>query len=181
MRCRAVVVATDGPEAARLTEGEVADLGSNGMTTLYYAAAGSPLREPVLMLDGEGQGPINHVAVVSDVAPSYAPAGQALFAVSAVGVPPDDDATLDLRAREQLTAWFGPVVASWRLLRVYGIRHALPDQSAGKLDPWQRPVRLRPGLYVCGDHRDSGTIDGAMTSGFRAAQAVMEDLAAARA
>ena len=56
----------------------------------------------------------------------------------------------------------------------------LPDQTAGKLDLWQRPVRLRPGLYVCGDHRDNGSIDGAMTSGFRAAQAVMEDLHAKR-
>jgi predicted NAD/FAD-dependent oxidoreductase len=78
--------------------------------------------------------------------------------------------------REQLVEWFGGLVAGWRLLRVYRISHALPDQTAGKLDPWQRPVRLRPGLYVCGDHRDNGSIDGAMTSGFRAAQAVMADL-----
>ena len=56
----------------------------------------------------------------------------------------------------------------------------MPDQTAGKLDPWQRPVRLRPGLYVCGDHRDNASIDGAMISGFRAAQAVMEDLDAKR-
>jgi hypothetical protein len=41
-------------------------------------------------------------------------------------------------------------------------------------------VRLRPGLYVCGDHRDNASIDGAMTSGFRAAQTVMEDLDAKR-
>jgi predicted NAD/FAD-dependent oxidoreductase len=34
---------------------------------------------------------------------------------------------------------------------------------------------------VCGDHRDNASIDGAMTSGFRAAQAVMEDLTEKRA
>jgi predicted NAD/FAD-dependent oxidoreductase len=44
------------------------------------------------------------------------------------------------------------------------------------LDPWQRPVRLRAGLYVCGDHRDSASIDGALTSGRRVAEAVAEDL-----
>jgi hypothetical protein len=44
------------------------------------------------------------------------------------------------------------------------------------LEPWRRPVRLKPGRYLCGDHRDQGSIDGALTSGFRAAQAAMEDL-----
>ena len=90
----------------------------------------------------------------------------------------EKDAELDQEARIQLDEWFGSAVAGWRLLRVYRMPHALPDQTSGRLDPWQRPVRLRPGLYVCGGHRDNATIDGALTSGFRAAQAVMEDLAA---
>jgi phytoene dehydrogenase-like protein len=180
VRTRAVVVATDGPEAAKLLGGEVPDPGSNGAVTLYYAADRPPVPEPILLLDGEGDGPVNHAAVVSNASPAYAPPGRALIAASVVGVPPDDDAELDRKARAQLAGWFGPDVLRWRLLRAYRIPHALPDQTAGKLDPWQRPVRLRPGLYVCGDHRDNGSIDGAMTSGFRAAQAVMEDLHANR-
>lgn len=180
LRARAVVVATDGPAAARLVGGDVPDPGSNGSTTLYYAAATAPTPEPILMLDGDGTGPVNSVVVMSNAAPAYAPPGQALVSASVVGVPPDDDSSLDRRARTQLRAWFGAAVDGWRLLRVYRIPHALPDQTAGKLDPWQRPVRLRPGLYVCGDHRDNGSIDGAMTSGFRAAQAAMEDIHADR-
>ena len=132
------------------------------------------------MLDGEGGGPVNNVVVMSNVSAAYAPPGQALIAAAVVGIPEDDSAELDRRARVQLGKWFGAQVASWRLLREYRIPHALPDQTAGKLDPWQRPVRLRPGLYVCGDHRDNASIDGAMTSGFRAAQAAAEDLSAER-
>lgn len=180
LRARAVVIATEGPAAARLLGDELPDPGSNGSTTLWYAVDRPPVAEPVLMLDGEGRGPVNSVVVMSNTAPGYAPPGQALVSAAVVGVPADGEAELDRRARHQLREWYGAAVGGWRLLRVDRITHALPDQTAGKLDPWQRPVRLRPGLYVSGDHRDNGSIDGAMTSGFRAAQAAMEDLHAER-
>jgi phytoene dehydrogenase-like protein len=180
LRARAVVVATEGATAAKLLGDDLPDPGSNGTVTLYYGADRPAVSEAVVMLDGEGQGPVNHAAVLSNASPAYAPAEKSLIAASVVGRPTEDDAELDRTARLQLSGWFGGEALGWRLLRIYRIPRALPDQSAGKLDPWQRPVRLRPGLYVCGDHRDNGSIDGAMTSGFRAAQAVMEDLDARR-
>ena len=180
LRARAIVVATEGPTAARLLGDEVPDPGSHGSTTLYYAAGGAPFREPIEIVDGEGTGPVNSVAVMSNVSPAYAPPGKALISAAVIGIPDEDDSTLDSQARQQLEGWFGVAVQSWRLLRVDRIPHSLPDQTAGKLEPWQRPVRLRPGLYVCGDHRDNASIDGAMTSGFRTAQAVMEDLSTTR-
>jgi predicted NAD/FAD-dependent oxidoreductase len=67
-------------------------------------------------------------------------------------------------------------VIGWRHLRTYRIPHALPAQPPGALDPPGRPVRARPGVYVCGDHRDTATIDGALVSGRRAADALLEDL-----
>ncbi|MBA4064209.1 MAG: hypothetical protein C0501_10935 [Isosphaera sp.] len=173
---RAVVIAVEGPAAARLLGGRVPDPGSNGSTALYYAAAKPPVAEPILVLDGDGKGPVNSLVVMSNAAPAYAPPGQALVSASVVGIPAEDDAELDRRARVQLTDWFGPDVGGWRLLRVYRVPHSLPNQAAGKLDPWRRPVRLARGLYVCGDHRDNGSIDGALTSGRRAAEAVAEDL-----
>ncbi len=177
LNARAIVVATEGPEAARLLGNAVPIPGSNGTTCLYYAAEQSPTHEPILVLNAEHQGPINHLAVMSDVSPYYAPAGQALISASTIGVRPETDAELDRLAREQLTSWYGPVVARWRLLRIDRIPHALPSQPAGTLREPQRPMRLRPGCYVCGDHRDNASIDGALTSGFRTAQAVLEDLA----
>jgi hypothetical protein len=45
-------------------------------------------------------------------------------------------------------------------------------------DPW-RPVRLLAGLYVCGDHRDASTVQGALHSGRRASSAILADLGAA--
>jgi hypothetical protein len=43
--------------------------------------------------------------------------------------------------------------------------------------PLRRRVRLAPGLYVCGDHRDTSSIQGALASGRRAATTALTDLA----
>jgi predicted NAD/FAD-dependent oxidoreductase len=37
-------------------------------------------------------------------------------------------------------------------------------------------VRLDDGLYVCGDHRDTSSIQGALVSGRRAAATVLADV-----
>ncbi|HTK74805.1 MAG TPA: NAD(P)/FAD-dependent oxidoreductase [Gemmataceae bacterium] len=172
----AVVVATDGPTAKRLLGDRVLDCGSRSVTCLYFAATVSPLKQPILALDGDGTGPVNHLAVMSDVVPAYAPGGQALVSASVLGGPSEDDATLESKVREQLVSWFGPAVQKWRHLRTYRIRHAIPDQTAPALDVPERPVKLAPGLFVCGAHRENATINGALASGFRAAQVVAEDL-----
>jgi predicted NAD/FAD-dependent oxidoreductase len=44
--------------------------------------------------------------------------------------------------------------------------------------PLRRRVRLERGLYVCGDHRDTSSIQGALVSGRRAAAEVLADLRA---
>ncbi len=167
----AIVVAADGLEAARLT-GAVEAPAARAVTTLHYAAGSSPVGEPVLVLDGEGRGPVNDLCVPSDVAPSYAPPGAALISATVLGIPRLPDDALDAAVRDQLHGWFGAQVDGWRLLRVRRIPFALPAQPPAALEPAERPVRVRDGLFVCGDHRDTASIQGAMSSGRRAAAAV---------
>ena len=173
LTAQAVVVATEGPAAADLLT--LRPTGSRGQTCLYFAADAPPLDEPVLVLDGDGVGPVNNVCVLTNVAPSYGPAGAALVSASVIGIPMGDDATLEGAVRAQLREWFGATVQGWRHLRTYRVAHALPDQSAPALAEPARPVRPRRGLYVCGDHRDTASIQGAMVSGRRAADAVVRD------
>jgi predicted NAD/FAD-dependent oxidoreductase len=78
--------------------------------------------------------------------------------------------------REQLGDWFGPAARDWQHLRSYRIPYALPQQFPPALQVPERSVRWQPGVYVCGDHRDNASIQGAMVSGRRAADAVLEDL-----
>jgi phytoene dehydrogenase-like protein len=177
LQARAVVVATDGPTASALLGGEPPAPASLAATCLYFAADSSPVDEPLIVLDGEGEGPVNHLCVPSTVAPAYAPAGAALVS-AAVLDRPDLPRGPDLEAAVlgQLADWFGSAVVGWRHLATYHIPHAQPAQPPGTLDPPERPVRLRPGLYLCGDHRDNASINGALASGRRTAAAVLEDL-----
>ena len=62
----------------------------------------------------------------------------------------------------------------WEFLDAYAIPRALPVLRAGQ--SLARRVRLGPGRYVCGDHRDTPSIQGALVSGRRAASAVLADL-----
>jgi phytoene dehydrogenase-like protein len=175
MRARAIVVATDGPAAAHLV-GE-AEPASRSVSCFYYAADEAPVSGPILTLNGDGAGPVNNFAVMSQVAPSYAPAGKHLISVSVLGTQELTDAQLSGFIIAQMKNWFGPVARSWRFLKSYKIVHAQPQQYPGALEPPQRSVRVRPGIYVCGDHRDNASIQGAMVSGRRAAEAIVEDFA----
>ncbi|MFL5883007.1 MAG: NAD(P)/FAD-dependent oxidoreductase [Actinomycetota bacterium] len=174
---RAVVVATDGPTASGLLGGEPPAPASVAARCLYFAADTAPVDEPVIVLDGDGDGPVNSLCVPSAVAPGYAPPGAALVSAAVLdrpGLPRGPD--LEAAVLGQLADWFGSGVVAWRHLKTYHIPHAQPAQPPGTLDPPERPGRLRPGLYVCGDHRDNASINGALASGRRAADAVLEDL-----
>jgi phytoene dehydrogenase-like protein len=170
----AVVVATEAPEAARLTGLREVPRG-RALTCLSFAAERPPVDEPILLLDGDGTGPVNNVAVPSVVARGYAPPGAALVSATVLGDPALDDAALAAAVRAQLAGWFGGEVRRWRLLRTHRIPFAQPEQAPPALTRWRREVRLGPGLYVCGDHRDNASINGALESGRRAAEAVLAD------
>ncbi len=78
--------------------------------------------------------------------------------------------------RSQLSRWFGHAVDDWRHVRSYRIPHALPAYPAGASP--ERAPRLTDGLYACGDHREHPSLNGALASGRRAAEAVLADLEA---
>jgi predicted NAD/FAD-dependent oxidoreductase len=89
-------------------------------------------------------------------------------------LPRETDQGLEGQVREQLGGWFGAgAVAAWRHLRTYRIPYAQFDQRPGVLEPAHRPVRLGLRLFICGDHVENASINGAMASGRRAAEAVM--------
>jgi protoporphyrinogen oxidase len=171
----AIVIATEGPAAASLLR-EMPLMKTQSVTCLYYEAPVAPVKEAMIILNGEGYGRVNSVAVLSNVAPSYSPKGAALVSVTVLGDPFDDDEYANNQVKTELNNWFRGQAKEWRLLKVYRIRHALPDQSPPNLDRPQRAVKFRPGLYVCGDHRDNGSIDGALVSGRRAAEAILKDM-----
>jgi phytoene dehydrogenase-like protein len=172
IRTHAVVVATEGPEAARLVEGVPAP-SSKAVSCIYFEAPEAPVEDAVLLLDGPGEGPVNNVSVPSRVCPFYAPPGRHLVSASCIGAFPSSEEALRKAALEQMEKWFGDEVRAWSHLRTYRIPHAQPGQAPGVLDPPERDVELTSGIFVCGDHRETASIQGALHSGRRAAGAVL--------
>lgn len=167
-----IVIATEGPEASRLL-GYERTVPSRSACCLYFVAKEPPVDEAILVLSGSARGPINNLAVLNLVAPTYAPKGEFLISVTVLGMPSRDDQTVAMQVRAQLKRWYGLVAEEWRLLRLYRIEHGLPVM--GSMDP-HLTARVTPGLYVCGDHRSTPSIQGAMESGRRAAETLIRDL-----
>jgi phytoene dehydrogenase-like protein len=170
--CRAAVVATGARAAAALLPGlRVPHF--HPVTTVHHAAGRAPLRDAALLLDAERRGPVAYSYVASAVDPSRAPAGRALITSTVLGAAPRDPERLDAAVRAQLGRMYGADTSGWELLAV---RH---DREAVAATPpphdLRRPVRVMAGLYVCGDHRDTSTAQGAMFSARRAAHHVMRD------
>lgn len=169
-----LVVATDEATAARLRGEHGANTSARGSRTLYFDAPTTPQRGPWLIVNGESTGLVRTLCVLSEAAPSYAPMGRALISVTTTAqIGAHDDVPQAVRLF--LHSWFGSQVDEWRHLRTDHIQGALPPIDL--LSPENRAAspRVAAGLYLCGDYRESGTLDGALLSGRKAAEAILSD------
>ncbi|WP_030169292.1 NAD(P)/FAD-dependent oxidoreductase [Streptomyces sp. NRRL S-813] len=174
IRCRAVLVATDARTAAELLPGlRVPDF--HPVTVVHHTTDEPPATGGHLLLDSDRGGPVSHTAVISHVDPSRAPAGRALVSSTVLGEPPAD---VDAAVRRHLSRLYGTSTARWETLAVHHTREAVPAMRPPH--DLRRPVRLLAGLYVCGDHRDTSTLQGALHSAHRACAALLADLGTGR-
>lgn len=130
------------------------------LTTWYFAAAALPRRHTLLLVSPDVR--LANVAVMSDVAPTYAPAGRSLIAASAVGF--HDSAEAEQWAREDAARMLGVAPGDLELIAHYPIDEALPALTA------RRAPAVSSGLILAGDHRHGPSINGALASGRRAAE-----------
>ena len=179
LRAAAVIMATESNAAARLLGRPQTATSWSSTVNLCYAADRSPRRDRLLILRGDEPGPIQTACVPSAIAPPYAPADKALISVS-VGPDAEDvdginDGSFEDPVRKQLRRWFGPEVDDWRLLQINRVPYGLPRLD---LDVILRPAadpQIRR-LYHAGDRHQSPSLQAAMDTGIRAADAVARDL-----
>ena len=169
-----LVVATDDATAARLRGERRSSAPARGSVTIYFDASAAPQRGPWLLVNGDGDGVVRTVCVLSEAATSYSPPGRALISVTVAEHTSGPDDVLHT-VRLCLRTWFGSQVDEWRHLRTDRIDHALPPidllaPGNGSVSP-----RVAAGMYLCGDYRESGTLDGALLSGRKAAEAILSD------
>lgn len=118
------------------------------VTTHYHLAPGPPVREPAIVLDGEAAGPVVNSVVLTNAAPTDAP-GRQLVSSSVVTGDAGEPAV-----RAHPSRLHGVDTSAWEHVRSHEIPAALPRQDP-PMGRFRKQVRLEPGLYVCGDHRDA--------------------------
>ena len=163
-----LIIATEGPATAKLL-GQESPL-SRSVSCIYFSASQAPSSSKAILLNGEKNGPALNVAIMSNISPSYSKNGKALIAVAI----PD---TIKTDSMEniliQMRKWFGDSVDSWEHIKTYSIEHGQPDLRPG--DPFRKSIKNSEGVYICGDHRDTPSIQGALVSGRRAAEICLKN------
>ncbi len=155
-----------------------------GTLAAWFATPDPSLLPKWLVLNGSGrggvtQGAFNHGAAMSSIAPEYAPSGRGLFVVNTAYLPQDPahdrDTAEDMRRtlRQILGA---RATDGWELLTVQRIPRALPREWPEDLAARSRLAAPR-GFFLAGDVMEDASINGALRSGRRAAEACLKSLA----
>ena len=182
------VVLAAGDEAAR-SLGATVDAAAprtwHGTTCVYFTADRAPVNEPILILNGDGPdapgasqsaqaggGPINNLAFLSRVCPTYASGGRELISVTVLGEAGADPKLTDA-IRKQAVVWFGKQAERWEHLKTIPVPRALPSYDPTTTPPADVPVTTPEGMFVCGDWRSDPSLNGAMAAGRRAAEAAL--------
>ena len=167
----AVVLATEDFHANQLLGFGKEQAEWNSVDCLYFSLSVDdlPSDEPILYLDGTGNGPINNLTFVSTLC-DCAPVSQALASVSVIGKKELDMEEIAKQAKNQLTEWFGKKAEGWKYLKGYRIHQAVPS--------CRNPPSPKPALtevYRCGDYFGLPSIDSAMKSGRLTAEHIIRE------
>ena len=162
----AIIVATDATTAAQLLDlTDVPQL--VGCTTWYHSTTQSPTQSASLIVDSQNRGPLVNTMVISNMVPSYAPAGKSL--ISSTSVLPATESEV----RRHLSILYGVDTRKWKLVAKYEIPSALP------LPTLQGAAisgsHVRDSIYVAGDYKSAPSQNGALLSGRLAALSVLVD------
>ena len=142
------------------------------LTTFWHVADEPPAPSGALHVDADRRGLVANSVVLSRAAPEYSPDGRSLVASTVLAA--DGRSRIEVAVRHQLRTLYGVDTGSWQLLATYPIGPALTAMDP-PLQP-RRPVDLGDGLLVAGDHRDTASLQGALVSGRRAADATLRRL-----
>ncbi|WP_454062899.1 NAD(P)/FAD-dependent oxidoreductase [Candidatus Nitrospira salsa] len=172
---RRVVIATERSAATQLAP-EVPPHLFRGTTCLYFHAPEPPLNGPHLILNGETRGVINSLYLPTEVTRSYAPPGQHLISITTNENSLSDKMTIKEAVQNHLIEWFGTQVHTWQHIKTYFIQSAQSVQTPPFYPGTIASSKIRDGLYICGDHRSTATIDGAIGSGRRTAEEIASEI-----
>ena len=173
LRADEVVLAVDAPESRRLAGTRVPE-GQVGSTTLYFAGDEPLWRGKKIRLNANPDAFVNDCAMISSVAPEYAPPGKHLLSASVLGTRGESDGELARRALDDLRRLVPPDrLETYRFLRSYRVTYAQFDQPPGFRSVLPKTIHPEQGLWLAGEYFDTSSINGAIGSGETTARALL--------
>jgi len=175
-----VVLACDPPAIARLAATasvhvEVPEA-SLGCTTVYLRSRAPLLAGDALWLNPAPDATVSHAITISNVAPSYAPAGESLTAATVLGAAAElHDDELVRRVRADLVSMSGDAgAATAELLGAWRVPYSQFVQRPESLSRRVRSITELGGLCVASEACHTSSLEGAARGGVAAASAVMQ-------
>ncbi|MFM2267230.1 MAG: hypothetical protein RL757_671 [Bacteroidota bacterium] len=158
-----IVVATDARNAAKLLN-EPIQTNFNATDCLYFWSDTRPQisGKSYLMINANVDELIDHLVVLSDISPAYAPTGKTLISVSLVGKHTHSEADLIQKIQTELGNWFGKNHV-WQHLKTYKIPEALPQYF--EAPPQYNALKINDFTYRCGDYAAYPSLNAAMKTG----------------
>ncbi len=169
-----VVVATDGPTAARLT-GKTLPTDARGCVCVYFGGKERLYKQRKILLNTNPDGYVTTATLLSNIAPTYAPPRRHLLSATILNPGTDDDEQIATRALAEIARWFPEHdLSAWQTLGIYRVPFAQLVQQPGFFDQLPSNVTETAGLYLAGEYTTSSSIHGAMHSGEHAARALLK-------
>ena len=163
-----IILATNASATARIM-GKKPTVSFNTTDCLYFASdlPLSIFSKPYLIINANSDELIDHLVVMSDIAPSYAPEGKTLISVSLVGKNKYSEQDLVEKVENELLNWFGKK-HQWQHLRTYRIPEALPQYF--EAPPQYQSLKINEFMYRCGDYMAYPSLNAAMKTGREVAE-----------
>ena len=169
------IVATDQNSLYRLLKNEPKVKNYRSTTCLYFTSDKKPFSEPLVCANGNDLKLVNTVPVLTNIYKGFAPKGKELISVNLNGYAKVDDLILEEEVKVELRKIFGKEVYNWKLLKVYKIDYALPNQDYVLGKRQVSDLKLGENIYACGDHLLFGSINSAMKTGKMVADLIHKD------
>ncbi len=177
----AVVLAVEAPAAARLIDLPLMPEGARQEAAIYFAGTTQLYQGRKILLNAAPDALVNNAQLISNVAPTYAPPGRHLLSAVVLGMPAMDDRELvvatmrDLRRMFAGNAWAQQALGTYYPLRVYRLQYCQFPQLTGIFSRLPTNRTPYPGLYIAAEWTEASSINGALTSGERCAEALTTD------
>ncbi|MCH7400255.1 protoporphyrinogen/coproporphyrinogen oxidase [Belliella kenyensis] len=145
---------------------------SRSVYNLYFSLERSFMIQPLIALVPDEKFLINNLVFMTDVSKYYSSSGKALLSVSVTKPVKNEGSLVDL-IKIELEALSGISAEFFKHIKTYKIKEALPQVDDMKANLPFTNSKLNDHVFLAGDYMLNGSINAAMTSGRKAAEAVI--------